>query len=793
MGLAFLLNSKSFSIKQKLLYKLSAAYTKKRRISNKHIGGTYALLLATVISTLNINVIKVYAEEATGSSEERATDTSQDTVRNSNNEVGEDAIDNSTKKTYTIYHRHTGGSGGGGCYTVRQSGSRTIEVPCGGKLHYFGDAWGTSQCGNCGAAYFGDRGGEWCPHSSTRTEYYSYYTMGCNKGTDTPVGYVTYTISTTDWTTGNTVSIDIENIDMTLPDAPYVMDGEASDNNVFYINENGVYKFGIAPDPNSNGDEAVFIAEIKNIDKASPNITDYSLIPDEWVRDGVTLNIEQARDLQEDGTLGCGLHELPYSYDNGSTWESEPQHFYDENGEYAVLVRDKLGNTGSLSISIDNIDREPPNIVSMDYDSARNLKSAVLRVECNDILPDGRMGAGLHEQPYSYDGGRTWRAENSYVITNNCKVDFVVRDAIGNIRESAIEIKNIDNHMPTVSHTLYPDYWTKGSVTVVFTAKDINPDGGNGVGLGTDCFSYDGGKSWGSENEITVDNNGNVAVAVRDKNENINFYSLDVNNIDRQAPELNVAFSLSDDGSLAYLEAIAKDDVSGINENSFAWSNSMTEAKISVTENGIYTVSVSDRAGNIATSDIYVSGIKEAGIIQLINLISKDEDKEEAREAEEAEEVKVLLQQNSANSNESIFTEADSEKNKSLWDRLKEKIGKWWSGLSDLEKIVLLGTILVILSLGILWLFVLIRSARIFSCKGGKSYIYLGREYIDFKDGTYKITLSERKWEKSQTTHFKLKFNYIFVTLHKQTSIYIYFPNGKYACHKIKRVIEIEV
>ena len=98
--------------------------------------------------------------------------------------------------TTPIYHAHSGNSNsGGGCYTVKKTGTKTygcaggdcISGPHGpdtsGQVYYVGN------CKECGAhlSRYGSPGYQSC--SNTKTSTYTYYELGCGKSTNTIVGY----------------------------------------------------------------------------------------------------------------------------------------------------------------------------------------------------------------------------------------------------------------------------------------------------------------------------------------------------------------------------------------------------------------------------------------------------------------------------------------------------------------------------------------------------------------------------------------------------------------------------
>lgn len=98
-----------------------------------------------------------------------------------------------------IYHSHSGSSSsGGGCYTVRRSGTRTEGCGGGGQCNSgphgpdtSGQVYYVGNCTKCGEhlSVYGSAGYKSCPNK--RTVSYTYYDLGCGKGTSTVVGYKT--------------------------------------------------------------------------------------------------------------------------------------------------------------------------------------------------------------------------------------------------------------------------------------------------------------------------------------------------------------------------------------------------------------------------------------------------------------------------------------------------------------------------------------------------------------------------------------------------------------------------
>ena len=85
------------------------------------------------------------------------------------------------------YHVHTGNKdSGGGCYTIKRTGTKTVEEPCGGHVgpsascDQPGCGGVDSSCDRCGDGYHGSHSRS-CWHSTTKTVSYTYYDLGCGE------------------------------------------------------------------------------------------------------------------------------------------------------------------------------------------------------------------------------------------------------------------------------------------------------------------------------------------------------------------------------------------------------------------------------------------------------------------------------------------------------------------------------------------------------------------------------------------------------------------------------------
>ena len=696
----------------------------------------------------------------------------------------EDVINSDTAKTpftikKTIYHKHTGSSNGGGCYGKHCTGTRTVEVECGGSMVYWPET-DSSQCDRCGAGYHGDESGRKCWHSTTEEESYSYYDLNCGKSTNDIVGTVSLTKSEEEWTTSLTLTASYENFSMKVNEIPFLYNGNQTEQSAFSVSENGIYSLQLCADENANTQSAAISMDIRNIDKWAPVIKGYSLLPEDWTNKGVNFEVLEVVDLQPDGTDGCGLHEFPYSYDNGDSWTSENTFLYKDNGTYTVMVRDKLGNTSEITFEISNIDCLGP-LTEVDYDHTKNIAKTTLSITAKDIMEDGRDGSGLHEFPYSYDGGKTWTVNSTLEVQKNGTIAIAVRDRLENVTFLDVTITNIDATPPKVWHMLYPGYWTNKSVKAFFFAEDLQENGEEGIGLSTECFSFDSGESWTSDNEMDMNENGEIHVVVKDKHGNKNYYSIEITNIDKICPTVRLNLLQDSEGKsdVLVLQALASDSQSGIADNGYSWDGGITfgSAKtLRVSENGSYTVSVKDRAGNITTVSLEVTGIQKKIFSEITDTLNKITNKK---------------------SNE---MDSSSAKKKTISPKINKSSGRPISinevspkkiGIKEIIFLVCAG--LIIFCTILFFLIMQYRSVSIYNETDKECFQFLGRQWIRQRDGKFEVIISNVIWSQCNTTHFRFKFSELFIILHRNEDIFFFFPEEHCECEKIDKMIEIDI
>lgn len=229
-----------------------------------------------------------------------------------------------------------------------------------------------------------------------------------------------------------------------------------------------------------------------------------------------------------------------------------------ENGVYTVKLQlpESSGLTaGDIQVDVQNIDTTGPEIIQVNRDVSEWTSAPVtISVECEDYQQD--VETGSNETVEETSGSNTGEL----------------------FGEAASE--NIEN---------LSDERAKGS--------GLHPEG---------AYSFDGGKTWTTDNFITVEENTTIDFVVRDALGNETKQTITVDNIDKSEPTVRV--NIADGGALyegesgsLLLSASASDIHSGLADQPYSWDGgvSWTDASTHrVTEPGNYTVLVRDRAGN---------------------------------------------------------------------------------------------------------------------------------------------------------------------------------------------------
>lgn len=202
-----------------------------------------------------------------------------------------------------------------------------------------------------------------------------------------------------------------------LADMAYSYDGGKNwtPDSFLEVAENGTYEVKVR-DRLGNISSGSF--RVEKIDRTAPAV-EAVVRPEGFVKDKAVIILLASDD-------GSGLAGRPYSYDGGRTWTADSMHEVEENGNYQAAVRDAAGNITRLTVPVENIDRDPPEISFTLTPEPWQGGSAVLTVHAVD------RGCGLDAKAFSFDNGRSFQTSGRKVIQEPGEIKVLVRDALGN-------------------------------------------------------------------------------------------------------------------------------------------------------------------------------------------------------------------------------------------------------------------------------------------------------------------------------------------------------------------------
>ena len=284
---------------------------------------------------------------------------------------------------------------------------------------------------------------------------------------------------------------------------------------------------------------------------------------------------------------GAGLADKPYSFDGGCTWQESAQCVRPQGYTWVpgtIMVKDQAGtviyNHASVTVSKD---AAPP----------------VLQIATSGLtvtVTASDTGSGLAAQAYSFNGGASWQASNTFTASGSqswVAGTIMVRDAVGNIAYNQTTVSVI-----TQADTTPPSIQIATSgLTVTVTASDAG-------GLAAQAYSFNGGASWQTSNKFTATGSRSwVAgtIMVRDKAGNINYNRSTVSvasQTDTTPPSIQIATS-------GLTVTVTASDAGGLAAQAYSFNGGaswQTSNKFTATGSRSWvagTIMVRDKAGNI--------------------------------------------------------------------------------------------------------------------------------------------------------------------------------------------------
>ena len=322
----------------------------------------------------------------------------------------------------------------------------------------------------------------------------------------------------------------------------------------------------------------VFSKDIENINDGYPIIEVFRCTVDYSIKtptnQNVIVNITSINQFQE-------LDGWELSSDKKTLTKE-----YTENVKETILVTDVEENEKQINIEINNIDKIKPNL-DIRY-STKNLTNENVNVTITS-----------NEEVQEVEG---WNLSSDKKVltkeyTGNTKETITIKDLVGNQAQTNIEISNIDKIAPNVNVEYNTKNPTNKNVIVTITANEEvqNIEGWN---LSNDKKTLTKEYTENTKETITVkDIAGNEAQA-----------NIEISNIDKTAPNINVSYSTKDLTKENVTVTITSNEEL---QNIEGWNLSSDKKTLTkeYTVNTKETITVKDIAGNETQVSIEITNI----------------------------------------------------------------------------------------------------------------------------------------------------------------------------------------
>ena len=266
---------------------------------------------------------------------------------------------------------------------------------------------------------------------------------------------------------------------------PTAVGGESKN---YTVSANGVYAFELTRAEQTATSPLIIVVDIFDDTPPTVKISYSELAP---------TNGNVIATVQSDEPVYVSKIEV--SYTNGSSETIEPgrlQFAFRKNGTAVFTVGDEAHNMTTLTASVANIDKDPPNAkINTNYDLYNTLGSG------DDLISSGA----------TLEVVKATETDESFTIVNNDRnptmeihengdYTFLVRDSVGNIGQAIYAAGNIVSKLPDYTVTYYylekdaygntilgaevqEGVYTRGDVTAVVTFDEITD--GRSIYLGT--------------------------------------------------------------------------------------------------------------------------------------------------------------------------------------------------------------------------------------------------------------------------------------------------------------------
>ena len=261
--------------------------------------------------------------------------------------------------------------------------------------------------------------------------------------------------------------------DIELPDGTRVSEKEVS----YVVDQNGLYTFVVR---DYCGNTLDYVVDVWNIDYLIPKVA-HILVSDTWTNQPVTIGVETTDPEPEDGYKPSGIAYIVLP--DGTRVEVDAAEFIvKENGEFSFEVFDRAGNSLTYPVQVENIDLIAPTV---DFYFSKEASGDVTYPDYGQteyynynvvLVAMGKdVDSGVKTYEYRLDGGAwiQFTTARPPVLTSEqiSIVQVRVWDRAGNVSEVKERDIVLDKTPPVPTHSLAPEGWTTGKVTILVSAN----------------------------------------------------------------------------------------------------------------------------------------------------------------------------------------------------------------------------------------------------------------------------------------------------------------------------------
>ncbi len=386
----------------------------------------------------------------------------------------------------------------------------------------------------------------------------------------------------------------------------------------FIVGENGTYTV-YAKD--AAGNVSIKTISISNIDMEAPEIkmTPSKLDP---VNTEILVDIEVSDNVAVTETKwAAGNQDTAFFKENGTILEGN-RFVVSQNDTYTVYARDTAGNESVRTVTISNIDTVAPEITLTPsrLDPVNTVIDVDVEVSDENVIVAQKWAKGSQTAEYFHTQG-TDIQEGKFIVEENGIYTAYAKDSAGNETIETIIISNIDMEAPVITLTPSKLDATNTAIDVDVEVTDKNTIVAKKWAKGSQNETYfeTGGEDIQGDSFV-VNENGTYTVFARDSAGNVSLETIEVSNIDMEAPvikatpskvdpvntEIDVDVEVTENVSVAEVKWAAGNRAAAF----FKDGGTILEGEsFVVSENGTYTIYARDTAGNESVHTVTINNI----------------------------------------------------------------------------------------------------------------------------------------------------------------------------------------